>query len=512
MSEAYYKVVKFHVPGDFDVPSFYGTATAHYRALALRLGADAVSYLQKKAVDVVRQETHADAIKQATEEFEAQLEESVVAAAAEAAKLRTQTQRAEEGFRAAQMRVEALEAQISSARSQALKEVREGLAQVIASKDEQIQRLQGTLERQVEGLGAKLEGLQSSMTKTFSSSKEKGSYGEALMEGLLKRAFDCDTYQVTKDRENADIRMTRKGVAGQETSYFWEIKNYTRMVSTEEIIKFKRDLALHPDVRGGVLVSLRQGIVGKTRGGDIDMELLEDGRFVLYLSNFLAREDPVFYLQSLRPFFDVMEVIVKPVLGGGGEGGPGEEGAAAAAAVAVLQSKAALVMNLLRSHSSGVTKHKNALVGHRKRMDTMFTEFQGYILEAESQLATVLRVAMGGEDVTAATYAEAQATLSPFVFQKESVGDFAEDRVREFVKWLMMHVEAREGGQLELKELIERARVEGYGEKYVRGLREEVFQETAWAKGARVISGLRWLEVGTKIDAIGGEGGQVQSH
>ena len=510
MSEAYYKVVKFHVPGDFDVPSFYGGATAHYRALALRLGADAVSYLQKKAVDVVRQETHADAIKQATEEFEAQLEESAVVAAAEAAKLKVQTQRAEEALRAAQMRIDALETQMTAARAQAQKEVREGLAQVLASKDEQIQRLQGTLERQVEGLGAKLEGLQSSMTKTFASSKEKGSYGEALMEGLLKRAFDCDTYQVTKDRENADIRMTRRGatVGAAPSAYFWEIKNYTRMVSTEEIIKFKRDLALHPDVRGGVLVSLRQGIVGKTRGGDIDMELLEDGRFVLYLSNFMARDDPVFYLQTLRPFFDAMEVIVKPVdgIGGGDASSSGE--VAAAVALAALQSKTALITNLLRSHSAGVTKHKNALVGHRKRMDTMFTEFQGYILEAESQLTTVLRVAMGSEDAAATAQAETEMALSPFVFQKESVADFADDRVREFVKWLMGQVEAREGGQIELKEVIERARGEGYGEKYVRGLREEVFQETAWAKGARAIVGLRWAGAAAppaKIDGVAAE-------
>ena len=511
MSEAYYKVVKFHVPGDFDVPAFYGGATAHYRALALRLGADAVSYLQKKAVDVVRQETHADAIKQATEEFEAQLEEATMGAAAEAAKLKLQSQRAEEALRAAQLRIEALEQQMTAARTQAQKDVREGLAQVLASKDEQIQRLQGTLERQVEGLGAKLEGLQSSMTKTFTSSKEKGSYGEAFVEGLLKRAFDCDTYQVTKDRENADIRMTRRGVTGVEAAYFWEIKNYTRMVSTEEIIKFKRDLALHPDVRGGVLVSLRQGIVGKTRGGDIDMELLEDGRFVLYLSNFMARDDPVFYLQSLRPFFDAMEAFMKPMGGGSASGGSGEdaEAAAAAAALAVLQSKAALITNLLRSHSAGVTKHKNALVGHRKRMDTMFTEFQGYILEAESQLATILRVALGGDDVTATAQAETEMALSPFVFQKESVAEFAEDRVREFVKWLMGQVEAREGAQVELKELIERARGEGYGEKYVRGLREEVFQETAWAKGARVIVGLRWAGAaagaGAKIDGAAAE-------
>jgi hypothetical protein len=60
------------------------------------------------------------------------------------------------------------------------------------------------------------------------------------------------------------------------------------------------------------------------------------------------------------------------------------------------------------------------------------------------------------------------------------------------VKWLLVQAEAREGVQVEIKELLERAKVAGYSEKFVRGLREEMFQETAWAKGARYLLGLRW--------------------
>jgi hypothetical protein len=267
--------------------------------------------------------------------------------------------------------------------------------------------------------------------------------------------------------------MTRPGGA-----YFWEIKNYTRMVSTEEVNKFRRDLRLHPDVRGGVLVSLRQGIVGKSRGGDIDVEFLEDGRFILFMSNFMSQEDPVFYLQTLRPFFETIEAMAKPMK---------EE----VEAIRTLEMKASLMTNLLRAHALSITKHKNALVGHRKRTDAMFAEFSSYILETEAQLQTVLRVAMGGDTETETVLAETETYLSSVVFVKERLSDCADDRVREFVKWLLTVVEVREGTQIEIKDILEKARKEGYSEKFVRGLREELFQETAWVKGSRFVMGMR---------------------
>ncbi len=305
------------------------------------------------------------------------------------------------------------------------------------------------------------------------------------MEPLIKRAFDCDVYQVAKDRENADIRMTRPSGA----AYFWEIKNYTRMVSREEVAKLKRDLALHPDVRGGVLVSLRQGIVDHSRGGDIDLEFLEDGRFVLYLSNFLQREDPVFYLQSLRPLFDTVEALKKPTKDD-------------AEAVRVLEAKATLVTNLLRSHADTVARHRNSLVGHKKRTDAMFAEFQAMILEAEAQVATLLRVTVGGDAAAATVAAEADTALSPFVFRHKALTDCAEDRAREFLKWLLTVAEAREGTQVEIKELLEKAKLAGWSDKTVRGWREDLFQDVAWPKGSRYILGLRWLAAAEPAAAV----------
>lgn len=469
------KKLSLTIPVDFVVPAVYSEGTALQVATALRLGAEAATYVQKRGAEALRQETHAEAVLQATKEFEIQLKEAEANAAKEVAKLRQEKARADEAVRSAQLRIEAMEASASGLRLQLQKEVRESMQELLAAKDENIQRLQQTLEKSVDGMGKRVESLQQSITKTFSSSKEKGSFGEGVIEGYLKRAFDCDVHIVSKGAETADIRMTRPAAA-----YLWEVKNYTRMVSTEEVNKFRRDLRLHPDVRGGILISLRHGIVGKARGGDIDVEFLEDGRFVLFVSSFMAQEDPVFYLQTLRPFFETIEAMAKPVK---------EE----VEAIRALEMKAALMTNLLRSHAVSVTKHKNSMVGHRRRMDAMFAEFSSYILEAEAQLQAILRVAMGGDGAVAEVLSETETHLSPIVFVKERLSDCGDDKTREFVKWLLGAAETREGTQMELKDLLERARKEGYAEKWVRGLREDVFQETAWAKGSRFLMGMRWV-------------------
>ena len=446
------------IPKDFTIPDFYMSASAERIALALTLGSEAVTYIEKHALDAVREETHEEAVKEATKEFDRT-----------SATMATKLKKAEEAARAASLRLEAMDADAASLRSQIQKDVTASFEAILKAKDQQLAHAQETLDKAMDSVGRRVESLQNSMTKTFASSMDKGTLGEMIMEGLLKKAYDCNVTVISKEQQTADIRMTRAAA-----TYLWEIKNYTRMVTTDEIEKLRRDLRLHPDVRGGILVSLRQGIVGKSRGGDIDVEFLEDGRFILFISHFMSQDDPVFYLQTMRPFFDTIEAMAKPIK---------ED----VEAIRALEMKAALMTNLLRSHATSVTKHKNALVGHKKRTDTMFAEFQGYILEAEAQLQTILRVAMGGDDASAEVQTEAATTLPP-LFNKKCLGDYVDDRTREFIKWLLAETQ-EDSGQIEIKDLIDRGKSQ-FSEKFIRGLREDVFNDAAWVKGSRFITGL----------------------
>jgi hypothetical protein len=452
-----------HLPNGYEIPDIYMKGSEEQIALALSLGANAVDFCNKRAMEIHSEGWAADVMKDVE-----------ITHRREIALVNVDKKRAEEGARAAQLRIEAMEHEASNLRARIQKEISDGYDLMMRTKDAQIEQAKQATEKAYEVVGKKVESLQNAMTKTYASSKEKGALGETIMEALLKKAFDCSVQVVSTDPQSADIRMTRTAA-----TYLWEVKNYSRLVTSDEVEKFRRDLRLHPDVKGGVLVSLRQGIVGHARGGDIDLEFLEDGRFVLFVSNFLGHEDPVFYLQTMRPFFEAVESIAKPVK---------EE----VEAVRALELKASLMTNLLRSHAATVTRHKNSVASHKKRTDTMFAEFQGFILEAEAQLQTVLRVAMGGDTVSTEVGEEAATMLSLAVFRKDCVAGFADDKFREFIKWLLAAVDVREGTQIEVKEMIEKGKARNFSEKFLRGLREEVFQESCWAKGSRFLQGMRW--------------------
>jgi hypothetical protein len=432
-------------------------------ALALTLGAEAVSYMNKQASEALHTDSQEQAVKEATRDFERT-----------ASTLQTKLKKAEEAARASALRVEAMEQEASGLRAQIHKELTATFETLLRAKEQQVQQATDVANKAIESVGKKVEGLQNSMTKTFASSKEKGSLGEMIMEEFLKKAYECSVEVISKEAQTADIRMIRALAA-----YFWEVKNYTRMVSKEEVEKFKRDLRLHPDVCGGILVSLRQGIVGHNKGGDVDLEFLEDGRFILYLGNFMSHEDPIFFLQTLRPFFECIEASAKPVKDDSDT-------------VRALQMKATLITNLLRNHKESVTKHKNSLVGHKRRMDTMFAEFQGYIFEADAQLQTILRVAMGDDTDSADALQEVNSKLDSKFFKKVCIADHAEEKVRDYIKRFLQTTEPMEGSQLEIKDLIEKGKAQ-FSDKFVRGLREEVFQETAWGKGSRILAGFRFL-------------------
>lgn len=470
------KSLTIHVPDGYELPSFFTKATPEERALALTIGAESFQLISKKARDDLESKTYKDIYTKLLDEHKLHIEELQATATLELKRLQGEKGKHEEALRAASLRIQAMETSAQDIRTQAQRDAKELSQERIKDKEEQITRLQGMLEKQMETMTARVEGLQNSITRTFSSSKEKGSFGEWWLEGFIKKAFDCSVEVISKDAQTADIRMTRD----PSNIYFWEVKNYTRMVSAEEIEKLKRDLRLHPEIRGGILVSLRTGIVGKSRGGEIDMEFMEDGRAILYLSNLMSREDVVFYLQSLRPYFETLETLSKPAKDD-------------SETVRLLNSKAALVTNLLRSHAQNVTKHRNSIVTHKKRIDSMFSEFQAYIMEAEMQLQSLLKLAVGSDDDQTTIQGEVDTHLPVTVFTKESLSD-CDEKMKTFMKWLLSVATVTPGVQIEIKDLIERGKKAEFSEKYIRSAREEVFQDAAWPKGSRYILGLTWKE------------------
>jgi hypothetical protein len=461
------------LPISYNLPSFYVDADPKVIALALSLGAEAYSSLEGRAVALARSETHAAAVAAATADFKQHIEDIQTDYKQQLKRLAQEKARAEEAAAATQSSLAVLESQQSVSRSQIQKETKESYAELLKAKEDQITTLQKTLEQQIESMSGKVETLQNSITRTFSSSKEKGTYGENFVEGMLKKAFDCEIQVVSKDSQSADIRMIRS----EDTQYFWEIKNYGRAITTEEVEKFRRDMRLHPEVCAGFFVSLKTGITGHNRGGDIDIELMEDGRFIVYISNLMMREDIVFYLQTLRPLLQVVESAAKPVK-------------TDSDVVRALEMRSAVITNLLRSHAVSIAKHKNSLVSHRKRTDQMFAEFQAYLMESDTQLQNVLRIAIGTEEESDEIQRDSETYLPAIVFSKERLSDL-EGRTKSFVAWLISASDVREGGNIKIKDLVDKAKEKGFSEKFVREARD-LFQPTAWTLRSQIIEGLVW--------------------
>lgn len=460
------------LPYSFSLPSFYDSADPQDIALALELGADAISFLKNKTTEKVRKETHAEAVKHAMKLHEETMDEVQK-------NYKEDKDRLEERIRSLTNKLSTQELEARDYRQGCQKDAREGMRELVELKDKQIADLENKLAKAMENMATRFEVLHTSLVRTLSSSKEKGELGEGIVEDLIKKAYDCDVSVVSKDSQTADIRMTReKGV------YFWEVKNYTRMVNKEEVEKFKRDMRLHPDVRGGFLVSLNQGIVGRTRAGNIDIEFLDDGRFIVYISHLMKQNDVIFYLQTLRPLLDATEQLTKPIT---------ED----SEVVRTLEQKSHLISALLKTHEQTIVKHRNSLAGHKKRIDAMFSEFQAFLVESESQTSNLLKIAMGSHDEQVALANSIEMAIPLQVFLKGKLVEYNE-KDQKFVQWILSITTLNEDKEIQINDLIEKAKSDGFAEKYVRGSRESCFQDRAWAKGGRIIRGLSWKSVGTE--------------
>jgi hypothetical protein len=454
------------LPYTFTIPSFYDSAEPGEVALALELGADAISFLKNKTTEKIRKETHAEAVKHAMKLHEETLGDLQ-------AKYKDEKERLDERIRSLTNKLTQHELEAREYRQTCQKEARDNFRELIDLKDKQIHDLEEKLAKAMEHMASRFETLHTSLTKTLSRSREKGELGEGIVEDLLKKAYDCDVNVVSKDAQTADIRMTRsKGV------YFWEVKNYTRMVNKEEVEKFKRDMRLHPDVRAGFLVSLNQGIVGRVRAGNIDMEFLDDGRFIVYISHLMKQHDVVFYLQTLRPLLEAAEQTTHTQT---------ED----SEAVRNLEQKASLISTLLKSHEQTIVKHRNSLAGHKKRIDAMFSEFQAFLVESESQTTNLLKIAMGSQTEQTEVAQKVDVVLPLQIYSKETLVEYNE-KDQKFIQWLVSKTTLDEDKEIQLSDVVEKAKEDGFAEKYVRGTRESCFQERAWGKGGRIIRGLSW--------------------
>jgi hypothetical protein len=171
---------------------------------------------------------------------------------------------------------------------EATKRTEEFMEKLVASKQEQLDkmemaysRLQETIAKQTEEIG-KLSG---NLMKRGANVKTKGSdYEEEFREKLMRSFGLCSGFK---------LRDTRLGM-GHEMDFsmeieghhvMWELKNYGNSVPKGEVDKFLRDLKENPQAEIGVMISRNTDIYGKSQSGNLFTEF-DDGKMMIYISRF----------------------------------------------------------------------------------------------------------------------------------------------------------------------------------------------------------------------------------
>lgn len=462
--------VTFHLPADFELPSFYTSQSPEEIAFALRLGAETVSQMMKNASNLIREETHEQTVKELEEKYVVRVE-----------KEKKERKKLEEALDHAKEQLSALERANAMWQKDLRERAESMMAPVLQAKDKEIEHLKQMLNM-VHTLETKFDKMNDSFTKTQNNSYLKGRVGEHQVEEMLKSALDCEVYPVNKEAYAGDHHLIRgKG----KYKYLVDAKNYSRMLNQQEVDKLHRDLRVNADALGAILISLNSGITGHSRSGDIDIEFNELGKPIVYIGNLNRRDEASILLTSLRPFFEVVEQMVEYKKTNATQTTESTE---------KLQQQMDLVSSLIRSHLQSLLTLKNTFINHKKKTDAMYTEQLSLLLQQEGTVKNLLSVALGNKEQMEHAMQDAEMPLPSNIFKKTARTDLSESEGK-FVEWMERTFVFEEGKELELKVFLEKAQEGGFAEKKFRDMREKLFSETSWAKGAKKVYGFALREL-----------------
>lgn len=157
--------------------------------------------------------------------------------------------------------------------TQALDNIRKAYEQAIALKEEALQHREAKIsQRELE--------LQTSIQRNASSSY-RGQDGESFFQKLAEEKMKWKLTDTSQIPHSCDY----SGIIHALTVFF-EMKNYTSDIRTDEVTKFLRDMKEHPEVRVGVFISLNTRITGKDKDKPISIEWVNDSQCAIYVQSF----------------------------------------------------------------------------------------------------------------------------------------------------------------------------------------------------------------------------------
>jgi len=146
----------------------------------------------------------------------------------------------------------------------------------------------GVMEAKISENLERVKGTIDKLTETSSKSVTKGSMGENFVGSVIKQNFpDLTLIDMSKVSESSDYHL----VFPSGDVFMIEVKNYSSVIPTKEIAKFKRDMIKNGS-KVGIFISLQTSITGKRR---FAIENLNHKQKILYVPNCGFEGSPIIW-------------------------------------------------------------------------------------------------------------------------------------------------------------------------------------------------------------------------
>ena len=488
--------VTLSVPADYALPSLYSEAEPSSTAHMLTLGAKAYEILEAEGRKVEHDTLYSQLKKQAADEHLPKLKE-VEETLVEVQRRHAQDEKAHlelaESLKRRLQREEQVNQEIEA---RVREEERKARAELLAEKDkqitdmrEQVSALTKSLKEMDRSIQDSLFSFKEQILKSSNNSKRKGDQGEAVFADYLRRAFGSvargeafDVTNIGSEGHQGDIQMLWRG-----HKTMWEIKNYSTTVDQKEVAKFLRDMQEAKDVSLGVMVSMTTGIVGRTKPGNVDIEELADGRICVYLTNFMTEtQDPVLYLQSLKPF---LETFLHHRAAATQTTSDTDTDTAAKQLVERFESHRGVVMRLLKKHEEATRRFKNTILNAKKKSESIWLDIMTEMREAESNVKLLIETML--ELDTEEDTKQTDQPLPHYLFRNTDQALYSQKERKCLEELVKCGAEYNEDYSMPKKDLREALKGCGHTDDVLGKLLEQLFTEDAWNKGKPLVKYVR---------------------
>jgi hypothetical protein len=161
-----------------------------------------------------------------------------------------------------------------------IKIIEEKNLQQIQSMRESIKLKEETLEQREARVLQRERELETTLQRNASSSF-RGQDGESFFETIVETKMNWKLENTSKIPRSCDYSSII-----HNSPVFFEVKNYTTDVRSDEVTKFLRDMKEHPEVHIGIFVSLNTRIAGKDQTKPVLIEWIHDTQCAVYIQSF----------------------------------------------------------------------------------------------------------------------------------------------------------------------------------------------------------------------------------